>query len=98
MFNDEALTELSDPNYWDKRYASQQSVSQNETPTNLDSFEWFRSFDQLRQFFAEYLPSPASGCHILQLGCGNSVSVCFPVAFLLAKVVQMLITPSTHRP
>jgi hypothetical protein len=79
MFNDEALAELSRPEYWDERYRSEEKISQNETQPNLNSYEWFRSFNQLRKFFIKNLPGVSSGCHILQLGCGNSVGILFPV-------------------
>ncbi|KAI9739895.1 MAG: hypothetical protein M1818_004951 [Claussenomyces sp. TS43310] len=74
MFNDEALAELSHSRYWDERYRSEQKVNQHETETqpSLDSYDWFRSFEQLRRFFEHNLPPSSSGCHILHLGCGNS--------------------------
>ncbi|PMD54321.1 S-adenosyl-L-methionine-dependent methyltransferase [Hyaloscypha bicolor E] len=72
MFNDEDLIELSHPKYWDGRYRSEQRVTQNGIQPVLDSYEWFRSFEQLRPFFENNLPPSSSGCHILHLGCGNS--------------------------
>ena len=56
MFNDEALVELSHPKYWDERYRSEQRVSPNGTQPLLDSYEWFRNFEQLRPFFENSLP------------------------------------------
>ena len=72
MFSDEALAQLSEQSYWDDRYRSEQKASENEQPT-LDSYEWFRNFEQLRPFLETHLPRSSSGCHIIHLGCGNSV-------------------------
>lgn len=78
MFSDEALVELSQQKYWDERYRSEQKIREDETQPILDSYEWFRSFKQLRRFFENNLPASSSGCHILHLGCGNSVIALFP--------------------
>jgi hypothetical protein len=73
MFKDEALAELAHPEYWDERYTSEQKTSENGTQPVLGSYEWFRNFEDLRPFFAKHLSASFSGCHILHLGCGNSV-------------------------
>lgn len=73
MVKDEALIELSHPEYWDERYRSELSPGQIGTEATLDSYEWFRSFEQLRPFLESNLPPSSSGCSILHLGCGNSV-------------------------
>lgn len=83
MVKDEELIELSFPRYWDERYTAKQNAQ-----AELESFEWFRSFPKLKPFFDEHLPPPPSGCdcHILQLGCGNSVPAPFvsvPFGFCL---------------
>ena len=72
MSSDEALVQLSQQKYWDERYRSEQKIREDETPI-LDSYEWLRNFEQLRPFFELNLPASSSGCHILHLGCGNSV-------------------------
>lgn len=92
MFNDEALVELSHPKYWDERYRSEQRADPNGAQPMLDSYEWFRSFKQLRPFFEARLPPSSSGCHILHLGCGNSVIILFPRCLLLAQEIRRLIT------
>jgi hypothetical protein len=97
MFNDEALVELSHSKYWDGRYLSEQKVSPNGTQSMLDSYEWFRSFEQLRPFFEDNLPPSSSGCHILHLGCGNSVIILFPQWFLCAQHLRRLITSPNFR-
>ncbi len=97
MFNDEALVELSHPKYWDGRYRSEQKFSQSGTQPILDSYEWFRSFKQLRPFFEDNLPPSSSGCHILHLGCGNSVIILFPQWFLCAQEIRRLITSPNCR-
>jgi hypothetical protein len=76
MASDEELAELAHPEFWNERYSSEKTIKQDGTQEVLDSFEWFGDFAKLRPFFLKHLPDSASGSHILQLGCGNSV--CFP--------------------
>ncbi len=83
MFKDEELKELAHPKYWDERYRSEQKTAQDGTP-DLDSYEWFRSFKQLRPFFEDNLSPPSSECHTLHLGCGNSVIILFSQFFFCA--------------
>lgn len=73
MAKEEELIELTHPEYWNQRYVLEKELKQGE---DLGSFEWFRDFTKLRAFFAKHLPAPSNECHILHLGCGNSV--CFP--------------------
>ena len=86
MVRDKELEELARPEYWDKRYASERKTSPDGTQQTLDSYEWFRTFENLRPFLAKHLPIPSSGCHILHLGCGNSVT---PSPFLNVSPSQM---------
>jgi hypothetical protein len=74
MVREEELIELAHPESWDARYTSDQKTAEDGT---LHSYEWFRDFGALRPFFEKHLPAPSSKCHILHLGCGNSV--CFPL-------------------
>jgi EEF1A lysine methyltransferase 4 len=70
----ESLEELAHPEYWDKRYATKRRNSGDDgQATGDDSFEWFRSFDNLKGFFVKQLPAPTEQPRILHLGCGNSV-------------------------
>jgi hypothetical protein len=78
MTKDEELIELAHPEYWNERYTAEQKVGQDGIQPALDSYEWFRNFETLRSFFAKHLPASSSNCHILHLGCGNSVSLSFP--------------------
>lgn len=73
MVKDAELVELAHPEYWNTRYASEQKPAENGTK-EIDSFEWFRTFEVLKPFFLKHLPPPSNDLHILQLGCGNSVS------------------------
>jgi hypothetical protein len=77
MVKEEDLIELSKPEFWDARYTSEQKVAQDGTQQVLNSYEWFRTFETLRPFFKKHLPASATMCHILHLGCGNSVSLTF---------------------
>lgn len=74
MVKEEELIALGYPEFWDTRYAADQKSAEDGTQQPLDSFEWFRNFDSLRPFFEKHLPASPSQCHILHLGCGNSVS------------------------
>lgn len=67
----ERLEELAFAEYWDNRYAA---AKQDQAETTLDSFEWFKNYEKLRPFFDKHMTPPPSDCHILHLGCGNSVS------------------------
>jgi ubiquinone/menaquinone biosynthesis C-methylase UbiE len=49
--------------YWEDRYASIEGDHNN-------IFEWLQTFESLRPYLTQYLPSP---CRILHLGCGNSL-------------------------
>lgn len=65
-----------------------QGEGEGEEEVVLGSFEWFKSYEKLKGFFDKYLPSPGSGsgCCILHLGCGNSVSffLCLIISFFLS--------------
>jgi hypothetical protein len=73
MVKDENLKELAHPEYWNQRYASAEKESKDGSAA-MASFEWLRTFANLRPFFEKYLPAASIGYHILHLGCGNSVS------------------------
>ena len=68
MADAKTLEELATVEYWDARYSSTQETS----------YEWFKSFENLKPFLAKYLPAPAERSEspsprALHLGCGNSV-------------------------
>jgi len=85
--SDKALQELSHAKYWDQRYASEKkSTGVRETEEEddgvrgaeggagqLGSFEWFRTFAQIKDFLADSMPPPSDDLKLLHLGCGNSV-------------------------
>ncbi|KAE8449647.1 hypothetical protein EG329_007977 [Mollisiaceae sp. DMI_Dod_QoI] len=71
MVKEEELIELAHPEYWNERYTAEQKAEEDGNKT-LDSYEWFRTFEALRPFFAKHLPHPPNDSHILHLGCGNS--------------------------
>jgi len=73
MVKDEELIELAHPKYWDERYTAEQKVGRDDEQKELGSYEWFRNFDELRPFLIKNLPATSTRCHILHLGCGNSV-------------------------
>lgn len=81
MVKEDELIELAHPEYWNERYTSEQELEQDGTQPVLSSYEWFRDFETLRPFFANHLPASSSGCHILHLGCGSSVSLAFPCRY-----------------
>jgi len=83
MGNDEELIQLSFPQYWDERYKAEQNGKEE-----LGAYEWFRSFQKLTPFFNKHLLSPSSGsdCHILHLGCGNSVRTPFQLSRLIPNL------------
>jgi hypothetical protein len=89
MVKDEELIELSFPQYWDERYKAEQDGQEE-----LESYEWFRNFQKLKPFFDKHLPPPPSGsdCHILHLGCGNSVPAP-SVPFVLASAYSSAVAP-----
>lgn len=73
--SEKELKEMAHPKYWDERYISERKKGQEDTQLAiLDSYEWYRNFGQLRPFFEKHLPPSSSAGHMLQLGCGNSVS------------------------
>ncbi len=74
------LEKLSHANFWDERYAAEKvertpkkDESEDGTEGELGNFEWFRTFNDLRDFFGKKLPSSDFNPRILHLGCGNSV-------------------------
>lgn len=69
----ERLEELAFAGYWDKRYAEEAKEKGTDGQDVLESFEWFKTFEKLRGWLEKYMPSPSEECHILHLGCGNSV-------------------------
>jgi hypothetical protein len=84
MVKDKELEELAHPEYWDKRYTSEQKTGPDGTQQTLESYEWFRTFENLRPFLTKHLPAPSMGCHVLHLGCGNSVTPNIFLEFLLS--------------
>ncbi|MCJ1360846.1 MAG: hypothetical protein MMC33_010855 [Icmadophila ericetorum] len=77
MTKDKELEEQAHPEHWDKRYELelQKGVDTDGNQQPIGSFEWYRSFETLRPFLTKHLPAPETGCHILHLGCGNSVTI-----------------------
>jgi hypothetical protein len=73
MVKDDEPKELPLPQYWDERYASAKKENEDGIAA-IASFEWFRTFENLQPFFEKHLPPASSGCYILHLGCGNSLS------------------------
>ncbi|TVY47578.1 Endothelin-converting enzyme [Lachnellula occidentalis] len=67
MAKEEELRELTYPEYWNKRY-----ISEQKDAATLGSYEWFRNFEKLHPFLNKHLPAPCENPHILHLGCGNS--------------------------
>lgn len=81
MSGSKSLEELSFSSYWDSRYAK---------PDAEESFEWFKSFSNLQNFFERHLPPPTLSVNdsgkppaILHLGCGNSVRYILPILLRL---------------
>jgi len=73
MSDAKTLEELAFAQYWDERYAK---------PDAEESFEWFKSYENLRGFLGKWLPEvertkeeEGEQPKILHLGCGNSVSL-----------------------
>src|ERR1700753_2179234 len=63
--------ELSTPAFWDNRYSTA------DTSSNQPTHEWFRGFESLRPWLSKSLfeVRPAEqNPFILHLGCGDSVS------------------------
>jgi hypothetical protein len=80
--NDQALSHAE---YWDERY----SKSDGTAPTH----EWFRSFDDLEQFFQKnffQIDGLKSSDNPLILHLGSGDSVCLPIAQYLACFVAPL--------
>ena len=77
MTKDKELEEQAHSEHWDKRYELelQKGVDTDGNQQLIGSFEWYRSFKTLRPFLTKHLPAPETGCHILHLGCGNSVTI-----------------------
>jgi len=78
MSSESELRELSQPAFWDNRYATASQTNDAEDPdaeSTIESFEWFRSFSKIRPFLEKWLPKSSGSELILHLGCGNSV--CF---------------------
>lgn len=68
MSDAKTLEELAFAKYWDERYAK---------PDAEESFEWFKSYVNLKGFLKKWLPKVEAQNEqpkILHLGCGNSVS------------------------
>lgn len=74
----ESLEELQYASYWDARYAAPpsdpDSLARREAADGQESYEWFRKFEHLKEFFERHLPAAETKSKILHLGCGNSVS------------------------
>jgi EEF1A lysine methyltransferase 4 len=68
--NSEAQKELASAKYWDKRYAEEKTEHNGD---DKGEYEWFRTYEKLRPFFAKHLPPSRAESKILQLGCGTSV-------------------------
>lgn len=74
------LEKLSHAEFWDGRYAAEKGDAraprdeEDGTEGELGNFEWFRTFEDLKQFFGKRLPASELQPEILHLGCGNSVS------------------------
>jgi hypothetical protein len=96
----ESLEELQYPEYWDNRYVAELKKNTSIENATLESFEWFRDFEKLRPFLAKHLPAPAAECHILHLGCGNSVRLAIssarsyepPLLFLYSPMLIMVLS------
>lgn len=69
--NDEAQKELSKVEYWENRYAAE------ETPDNgsTEEYEWFKKYSSLKPFLDANLPGPETNPRVLHLGCGTSVCI-----------------------
>ena len=61
---EKAAAELAFPDYWNLRYLEEEGTR--------ESYDWFRSWGQLKKWFENHLPR--LNANILHLGCGNSVS------------------------
>ncbi|RVD89609.1 uncharacterized protein DFL_000610 [Arthrobotrys flagrans] len=60
MSSKDNLEALAHPEYWDGRYEASQE----------DSFEWFKSYEQIKTLIEKHIPDQASS--IINMGCGNS--------------------------
>ena len=65
--------ELAFPDYWNSRYEALKESTEGTAAAASQSYDWFRSFDQIKHFLYQKLPPPANNADILHLGCGNSV-------------------------
>ena len=74
MATEASLEELAHPKYWDARYALEQKNKAEAPHGTLASYDWFRTFDEIRPLLLKYLPPAMDDIRILHLGCGNSVS------------------------
>jgi hypothetical protein len=87
MSDAKTLEELAFAKYWDERYGK---------PDAEESFEWFKSYENLKGFLGKWLPKVEEGGEdgkegegkadqplILHLGCGNSVSAVSSLCVLL---------------
>lgn len=86
MADADSLEALAHPEYWDARYSN---------PSSVPTYEWFKSFDSLKPFFAKHLPPPISNDgskspRILHLGCGNSVNSPSPPFFVPELFLSIL--------
>lgn len=68
----DSLEELAHASYWDKRYTAGDGEDALDTD-GTGAYDWFKSFQALRSFLEEHLPTVNSSPRILHLGCGNSV-------------------------
>ncbi|KAL9115610.1 MAG: hypothetical protein Q9187_007235 [Circinaria calcarea] len=66
MAGAKTLEELASAEYWDARYSS----------TAESTYEWFKSYNNLKPFFSRHLPAAKdenrANVRLLHLGCGNS--------------------------
>jgi hypothetical protein len=94
MSSESELKEISQPTFWDNRYATSSQINDADNPNaepTIESFEWFRSFSKIKHFLEKWLPKPGGSELILHLGCGNSVCSSWPfLPFLITCVQTML--------
>jgi hypothetical protein len=74
-----SLKELTNPEYWNKKYADN---AQSEEPVH----EWVKSFKELQPLFEKWLPNPSLAPRILHLGCGDSVRALWTDLTITSKV------------
>ena len=76
--NPQKPDELSHREYWDQRYKAliDQEVEGNSDEGKVETYDWFRNWEQLESWFRDILRcSSSASLKILHLGCGNSVGV-----------------------